>query len=97
MVIRGAISKLLPFVSPHPQALIGNPKYTLADVYALATQINVIPRHRQINNRIRRQYFEQSVGMINTESKSGMGLGAVALLTASVGIVGAVLLLKLLY
>lgn len=93
MVVRGSLSKWLPsIVSPHPQQLIGNPKYALADVYTLAsTKMNIIRRHREINNRIRQEYFEKSVGMVPTESSAALGLGSFALV-ALVGAVGATVL-----
>lgn len=80
-MVRGSLSKWLPsIVSPHPQQLIGNPKYGLADVYALAsTKVNIIRRHREINNRIRQEYFEKFVGMTQTESSAAFGVRSFAL------------------
>jgi len=84
MVARSFLSKWLPFVSAHQQALIGNPKYPLAKVYELPSKMGIISKHRAINSRIRQEHFEKSVGMIPKETGKRVGwlplAGAVGLM-----------------
>ena len=88
MVIRSALNMWFPsLVSKHPQTMIGNPNVTLADVYTVSTKLGIVPKHREINNRIRQDCFERSVGMIPADYKK-KGYGSL-LLIAAVGVVGA--------
>lgn len=80
-IARGVLSKILPsLVTVHPQSIIGRTRYSLADVYDIATRLGIIQKHRAINNRIRREYFEKKVGMVKPRKSSAirtaMKLGA---------------------
>ena len=83
MIARSVLHKWFPkLVLNHPQNLIGRVDYGLSDVYDLATRLGIISKHRQINNRIRQEYFEQETGMVVTKPTGGfyqkaMVLGAV--------------------
>ena len=73
MVLRSMLAKYFSWVTPHPQMMIGNPKYDLSDVYTVATnQVKVIPKHRVSNDRIRQEYFEKKVGMVPTDIKPSL-------------------------
>jgi len=50
--------------------MIGRVKYQLSDVYEQATKLNIMSKHRRINDGIRQSYFEQTTGMISSKSKS---------------------------
>lgn len=90
MVIRSALNSLFPsLVSKHPQAMIGSPNVTLAEVYTVSTKLGVVPKHRAINDRIRQEYFERSVGMIPTDCKKGYGGSWWFVAAACVGVVTA--------
>merc|ERR1712228_177051 len=61
MVLRGMLSSWFPsLISKHPQSVIGSPKYNLAEVYQLSTDLNIIPKHRAINEKIRRSHYKKS-------------------------------------
>jgi kynurenine 3-monooxygenase len=86
-------------VDPHPQALIGNPKYSLAELYQRASDQGIIQRHRAINDRIRQQHFELSTGMLSRKPKSspiGIFTGLL-LIVALLGAVTAVAVYVVLY
>lgn len=72
-VIRSKLNIWFPsLVNKHPQQVIGNVNYTLAQVYQMGTDVNVIPKHRAINDRIRQEFFEGKAGMIAKKKKCGM-------------------------
>lgn len=76
MVLRSFLAKYFPFVTDHPQSFIGNPKYNLCDVYASAVKLGIIRKHRRINARVRRDYFERKTGMVvDTHGISSVALG----------------------
>eukprot|EP00587_Corethron_hystrix_P003607 CAMPEP_0113304648 /NCGR_PEP_ID=MMETSP0010_2-20120614/4580_1 /TAXON_ID=216773 ORGANISM="Corethron hystrix, Strain 308" /NCGR_SAMPLE_ID=MMETSP0010_2 /ASSEMBLY_ACC=CAM_ASM_000155 /LENGTH=505 /DNA_ID=CAMNT_0000158887 /DNA_START=9 /DNA_END=1526 /DNA_ORIENTATION=- /assembly_acc=CAM_ASM_000155 len=65
IIVRSKLHKMLPrLVEDHPQNMIGRTGVALADVYAQASGLGIIPKHRRINDETRRRYFETSVGMI---------------------------------
>jgi len=71
MIVRGVLSKFLPsLVTPHPMGIIGVPKYKLSEVYEIASKLGIVQKHRGINDRIRRTYFENEVGMVKTSGES---------------------------
>jgi len=84
-VIRTTLHKWFPklFLN-HPQALIGRTDVGLADVYDLATRLNIVPKHRRINDTIRQEYFEQQSGMVVTKKGQKGFLQKTALLGALV-------------
>jgi flavin-dependent dehydrogenase len=90
MVVRSFLSTWVPWISQHPQAMIGNPNHTLSEVYTLATQVGIIPKHRAINDRIRQQHYEKQTGMITEEKKTSLVWTGLAL--ALVGVVAVILL-----
>lgn len=57
------------YIDEHPQALIGNPKYSLAEVYQRACDQGIIQKHRSINDKIRQDHFELSTGMLSRPAK----------------------------
>lgn len=71
-LVRSGLHYLLPkFVTAEPNLLIGDPKYTLSQVYQLATEQGILSKHRVINDRIRHECFERESGMI--VEKEGRG------------------------
>jgi kynurenine 3-monooxygenase len=73
MIVRGILSPKFPWlISQHPQMVIGDPQWQLADVYQLASDQGIIQKHSQINNRIRQEYFEMETGMITRKPTSSM-------------------------
>lgn len=61
--------------------LIGRPDYTLSDIYDMATRQGALVKHRDINQRIRREHFEMEAGMIKVE-RSGSSVMKYALVAA---------------
>ena len=84
MVIRSSLHKKFPrLVSDHPANMIGVRGVSLSEVYDQATKLNIIPKHRAMNDKVRNSYFEKSTGMVQDGSgKSSatstiIGVGAV--------------------
>jgi 2-polyprenyl-6-methoxyphenol hydroxylase-like FAD-dependent oxidoreductase len=70
-VLRLALCKVFPsFVSPHPQGMIGQVKHSLSEVYDQAVKLGIIAKQRAINDKIRRDYFEKSTGMVKEVKRS---------------------------
>lgn len=87
LIIRSMLHKYFPrLVSNHPQAMIGLRGVALSDVYDHATNIGIMPKHIAINGRIKRQYFEKSVGMV--KKKSEKSNKTVYFLAAGIVVVG---------
>ena len=71
-------------VEEHPQTMIGRRGVPLSDVYDQAVKLNIIPKHRAINDKIQQEYFEKKTGMVTHKKKSNwfmkfmvvVGLGA---------------------
>jgi kynurenine 3-monooxygenase len=86
LVVRGTLSKWFPsLVDDHPQAVIGNPEWTLSRVYQLATDQGIVQKHRQINQRIRQEHFEYETGMLTRKPSSSFALYYYALGVIGVG------------
>lgn len=86
-IVRSGLNYLFPrLVDPDPNVLIGMPQYTLADIYDMATRHGIITKHREINMRIRQEFFERKTGMVKeTKSRhSFMTLGMYAAVTVIV-------------
>lgn len=67
-VVRSKLHMWFPkWVKNHPQAMIGQPNRSLTSVYQLSTELGIIPKHRRINNKIRQEYFEKQIGMIDND------------------------------
>ena len=65
LIVRPPLSKWFPgLVLPHPQEMLGITGYSLADCYDMGVRIGLLTKHRRINERIQREYFERQVGMI---------------------------------
>jgi hypothetical protein len=80
MVLRGMLHSAFPsIIAPHPQSKIGFPGWELSDSYQLACDQGIIQKHRQINNRIRQEFFEKETGMISRVPSRSMSTWAVAL------------------
>lgn len=89
MVIRNGLSKLLPwFVAKHPQELIGQPGIELSEVYSTALRQGIITKHRNINDRVRRDHFEAGCGMVKPEGKN-YGIKTIVAASAVVAAVAA--------
>ena len=66
-MIRTTLHQYLPsLVQQHPQGLLVLPEINLCDVYDVSMQLGIIQKHRAINDRIRREYFEKLTGMVVT-------------------------------
>merc|ERR1712183_155890 len=69
MVIRNKLNMIFPsIISPHPQAIIGMSKFTLAQVYQHAHAVGIFPKLRRINDEIRQSFFERECGMIDEKN-----------------------------
>jgi len=91
-IVRTKLHQWFPsFVRNHPQAMIGQPRTSLADVYKLSTDLGIIPKHRRINNKIRQEYFEKQIGMVDSdeevENKKKKGFFGVSYSVAFLGAV----------
>jgi len=81
-IARSGLHYLFPsLVDPDPNALIGQPQYTLSDAYDLAMGQGVLARHREVNQRIRQEFFERETGTVRTRREergrsSGLVRGA---------------------
>lgn len=69
LVVRSKLNMMFPsLVTPHPQAIIGMTKYTLAQVYQHAHSLGIIQKHRRINDEVRQAFFERETGMIDEKN-----------------------------
>ncbi len=69
--IRTKLHKMFPsFIQDQAGNLIGRVEYTLAEIYQMAMEQGIISKHREINNRIRQDFFERQTGMIKGNPKS---------------------------
>ena len=69
--VRTALHRLFPsLVSNSAGNLLGRPQHTLSEVYQLATEQGIIPKHRAINDKIRQEFFERETGMIVAKPQS---------------------------
>jgi len=69
--IRSGLHRFFPsLVGPDPQLILGQPNYTLSDVYDIATKQGILARHRAINLRIRQEFFERETGMVKKEKET---------------------------
>ena len=74
LIIRTFLNKLLPsLISKHPMTMIGRKGVPLSECYDLASKLNIISRHRAINDQIRNDHFEMSTGMIKKSYSAGLG------------------------
>ena len=74
-IVRSGLHYFFPtLVDPDPQAIIGQPEHTMADVYDMAMSQGTLRKHMVINQRIRQEYFENEVGMVkdNQVKKSSL-------------------------
>ena len=73
MVIRIVLHKMFPsLIENDPQAMIVRRNITLSEVYGHGVNLGIITKNRSINDKISRDYFENSVGMVKKSSKGGM-------------------------
>lgn len=71
-IVRSGMHYFLPkLVDPDPQAIIGQPEVTMSNVFNMAIGQGVLGKHREINQRIRQEYFEKEIGMVKMEEKKG--------------------------
>ena len=69
-IVRSGMHYFFPkLVDPDPQAIIGQPEVTLSNVFNMAIGQGVLGKHREINQRIRQEYFEKEIGMVKMEEK----------------------------
>jgi len=95
LVVRSFFHKKFPrFVSMHPQMMIGARNVALSDVFELATKLGIIGKHRSINDKIRNDYFEKSVGMVKENHGKQRSWTSFLL---SVGVCAAVLVAAVFY
>ncbi|KAL3770447.1 hypothetical protein ACHAWU_009998 [Discostella pseudostelligera] len=72
-LVRSGLNYLFPsFVNPDPNAIIGLPHVSLSEVYDMAMEQGNVAKHREINLRIRQEFFEKEVGMVKEKSSSSM-------------------------
>jgi kynurenine 3-monooxygenase len=65
-IIRGAVSKIVPFVWNDPQYYIGQGE-KLSVVYDRATKMGILPSVRKTNESIIRAHFEKEAGMVTAQ------------------------------
>ena len=71
--VRTGLSKILPwFVEADPNTLIGLPQYTMSDIYDKALKYTALKKHREINARIRQEFFEKEFCMVKEERSGKM-------------------------
>jgi kynurenine 3-monooxygenase len=74
-LVRSGLNYLFPsFVNPDPNAIIGLPHVSLSEVYDMAMEQGNIAKHREINLRIRQEFFEKEVGMVKEKEKSSSSM-----------------------
>ncbi|GFH46229.1 FAD/NAD(P)-binding domain-containing protein [Chaetoceros tenuissimus] len=62
--VRSILANIFPMtILPHPMTKVGLRDVTLSEVFDLGKRIGIIDKHLAINERIKRQFFEQSNGM----------------------------------
>jgi FAD binding domain len=72
-IARSFLHKLFPsLVGDHPANLIGLAGYDLSDCYEHAVNCGIINKHRRINDKMRRDYFERECGMIKKPKSSNV-------------------------
>lgn len=87
MIIRGKLASWFPrLVAEHPQSMIGRNGVPLSDVYDLAVRQGIVTKHRAINGKIQRDYFEKSTGMVKKVDKRRFG--ALGYLSAAAVVAG---------
>jgi kynurenine 3-monooxygenase len=73
-IIRSGLHYLFPsLVGPGPNEILARSEFTLAQVYQAGNEQGVLTKHREINERIRREVFERQTGMIVEKPKSTRG------------------------
>lgn len=78
-LFRSGLHYLFPkLVDAGPNEILARADFTLAQVYQAGNDQGILTKHREINDRIRRETFELQTGMIIEKPKSSMGLYAVA-------------------
>jgi len=92
MLARGFLHKKLPsLVSEHPQSMIGRRGLSLSAVYDHAVKVGIMNKHRVMNDKIRRDYFENKSGMAKESSKKNknfmlfLASGLVLILATGIG------------
>merc|ERR1712071_282999 len=87
LVIRSMLNTMFPsFVNEHAQVMIGRRGVSLSDAYQTAVEQGIIRKQRDINDRIRMDYFEHETGMLEDSPKknrNGRIIFGAALLTLS--------------
>ena len=73
-LFRSGLHYLLPkLVDAGPNEILAKKEFTLAQVYQAGNEQGILTKHREINERIRRETFERSVGMIVEKPRSSLG------------------------
>ncbi|KAL3794837.1 hypothetical protein ACHAW5_004359 [Stephanodiscus triporus] len=91
-IVRSGLNYIFPkFVDPDPNALLGRPEHTLSYVYNMAVDQGIIVRHREINMRIRQEFFERRTGMVTIKEKKN-SLVSLAMYVALAAIVPAAIM-----
>lgn len=92
-LFRSGMHYLFPkLVEAGPNEILARSEFTLAQVYQAGNDQGILTKHREINDRIRRETFERQTGMVVEKSKSFMGLSAIAAAVFTAG--AAVVVLK---
>jgi hypothetical protein len=90
-LVRSGLHYLFPkLVGAGPNEILARSEFTLAQVYQAGNDQGILTKHRDINERIRRETFERHAGMIVEKPKSSFRLYAIvaAVLAGGVGILG---------
>lgn len=94
-LIRTGLHYLFPkFVDAGPNEILARADYTLAQVYQAGNEQGILTKHREINDRIRRETFERQTGMIVEKAKSSFGFYAAAAAVVVGGAATSLALLK---
>lgn len=91
-MIRGLIRSGLHYLFPKlidagPNEILARKDFTLAQVYQAGNDQGILTKHREINERIRRETFERITGMVIEKRRSSIALYAFAAAVVSCGAV----------
>jgi hypothetical protein len=77
-LVRSILHYLFPkLVGAGPNEILARSEFTLSQVYQAGNDQGILTKHREINERIRRETFERQTGMIVEKPKSSFRLYAI--------------------
>ncbi|KAL3805401.1 hypothetical protein HJC23_009108 [Cyclotella cryptica] len=93
-MLRGLIQSGLHYLFPSlvddgPNGILARSKFTLAEVYQAGNEQGILTKHREVNDRIRRQVFERETAMIVPKPRTGYSSLSVVAGMVACGMAGA--------